>query len=88
MKFALKYFNEDIRSVNFQVIDGQTQPVLINWRNFGGPVIKFSKVVWKNLSIKRLRNGVKKLKAGDVCLAEMIRKKDPVFKLTLYPCTS
>ncbi|KAK3195651.1 hypothetical protein Dsin_026961 [Dipteronia sinensis] len=81
-EFAIKYLGRDVKFVKLRVQGSVREwPVRICWRQCGGPLMRwYKRKNWDGLSKER-----KKLEDGDICLFEIIRKKDMLLKVSVFP---
>ncbi|KAK0583238.1 hypothetical protein LWI29_034968 [Acer saccharum] len=83
--FAIKYLSRDVKIIKLRVQGSVKEwPVRICWRQCGGPFMRWYK--WKNWD--GLSRNQTKLEDGDICLFEIIRKKDMLFKVSVFPYKS
>ncbi|KAJ4716410.1 B3 domain-containing transcription factor VRN1 [Melia azedarach] len=73
--FAQKFITKDTNSIKVQVSDGAEYSLQICWRQHGG---FFLSKGWSHISED------KKLKVGDICIFELVRKKDVLLKLRVF----
>ncbi|KAL5788447.1 hypothetical protein ACOSP7_005396 [Xanthoceras sorbifolium] len=75
VEFANKYLSRDVKLINLQVSEGREWPVQIAWRYWGGPDLTRG---WARF----LKDN--NLKKDDICVFELIRKKDILLKVSVF----
>lgn len=75
IKFAEKFVKKDSKYVKLQISNEVKESIALQWKPKGGFFLTRG---WAEIS------RVKNLKEGDICIFELIRKQDLLFKLSVF----